>query len=84
MSGKFWKNFHFIGIFAMILLWVVAGMMNWLSDVKFVSHVSMAALVLAELSSWQGSRTEEKQDEQIQDNEERDDTQDEVLFSKKT
>jgi hypothetical protein len=79
MSGKFWKFFHLVGIFAMIALWIVAGIFGWLKSVTFVSHVSMAALVLAELSSWQGSRTEEKQDEQIEENDDRDDHQDQHL-----
>lgn len=79
MSGKTWKSLHFISIFLLLGLWVAAGYFGWLSSVVFVSHVSMAALVLAQLSSWQGARTEQKQDEQIEDNEERDDRQDEVL-----
>lgn len=67
----------------MLGLWVLAGLMGWLESVKFVSHVSMAALVLAELSSWQGSRTEQKQDQQIDENEDRDDNQDKHLFGRK-
>jgi uncharacterized membrane protein YhiD involved in acid resistance len=79
MSGRFWKWFHLAGVFAMIILWVTAGLLGWLESVVFVSHVSMAALVLAELSSWQGSRTEQKQDKQIEENDNRDDQQDDTL-----
>jgi hypothetical protein len=65
LDGRFWKRVHFVGIFVMIAIWVVAGIFGWLQSVTFVSHISMAALVLAEISSWQGSRTEQKQDKQL-------------------
>ena len=61
-SGKFWKYFHFSGILFFISLWLVASFTGWIESVKFVSHVSMAALVLAELSSWQAARVEQKED----------------------
>lgn len=67
MSGKFWKWAHFCGIFIVIGIWIAAGIFGWLQSVTFVSHISMAALVLAEISSWQGSRTEQKQDAEIDD-----------------
>jgi len=79
MDGKSWKHIHFFLIFAFIGLWGAAAQFGWLSSVVFVSHVSMAALVLAEISSWQGARTEQKQDRQIKENEGRDDRQDKVL-----
>lgn len=62
MDGRFWKWFHFWGIWAFVALWVAAGIFDWISSVRFVSHVSMAALVLAELASWQASRVEQKED----------------------
>lgn len=67
MSGQFWKWTHFVGIFFFIGIWITAGILGWLESVTFVSHISMAALVLAEISSWQGSRTEMKQDAEIED-----------------
>jgi hypothetical protein len=82
MSGKFWKWVHLGGIFVVAIIWIVAGILGWLQSVTFVSHVSMAALLLAEISSWQGSRTEMKQDQQIEQNQERDDKQDKTLFGK--
>lgn len=63
MSGKFWKWVHFCGIWFFVLLWIIAGLLDWVSSVKFVSHVSMVALVLAEVAAWQASRTEQKEDE---------------------
>lgn len=45
------------------VLWMVAIPLGWLQQVTFVSHMSMAALVYASVSAWQGSRTEVKQDE---------------------
>lgn len=79
MSGNNWKWIHFGLIFAFIGLWGLASYMGWLSSVVFVSHISMAALVLAEISSWQGARTEAKQDKQIEENDKRDDKQDKQL-----
>lgn len=79
MSGLAWKRIHFVFIFVFLGLWAAAGLFGWLSSVTFVSHVSMAALVLAEISSWQSSRTEQKQDKQIEQNEKRDDEQDDTL-----
>lgn len=79
LSGKFWKWVHLVGIFVMLALWAFATLTGLVKSVVFVSHVSMLALVLAEISSWQGSRTEQKQDAQIEDNDERDDKQDEQL-----
>lgn len=38
-------------------------MMGWVKSVTFVSHMSMIALVLAEIAAWQASRTEQKEDE---------------------
>lgn len=63
MNGRFWKWAHFVGIFFFIALWVLATLVGWIKSVEFVSHVSMAALVLAEFSAWQASRTEQKEDE---------------------
>lgn len=47
----------------MVALWLVATLTGLVESVTFVSHVSMLALVLAEFSAWQASRTEEKEDE---------------------
>jgi hypothetical protein len=79
MSGRFWKWLHFWGIFVVIGVWILAVPTGWIQSVVFVSHVSMAALVLAEISSWQGSRTEQKQDKQLEDNQEQDDRQDKQI-----
>lgn len=63
MNGKFWKWLHFVGIFVMIAIWAFATLTGLVKSVTFVSHVSMLALVLAEFSAWQASRTEQKEDE---------------------
>ena len=63
MNGKFWKWAHFGGIFLFIALWIFATITGLVESVVFVSHVSMIALVLAEFSAWQASRTEQKEDE---------------------
>ena len=79
MSGEFWKKAHFWGIFICVAVWIAAAIFGWVYSVVFVSHVSMAALVLAEISSWQGSRTEVKQDMQIRHNQAQDDRQEKEL-----
>lgn len=62
MSGRFWKYLHLAGIIFFLALWLVASLVGWIESVRFVSHVSMAALVLAELSAWQAARVEQKED----------------------
>lgn len=54
---------HFGGIFVMLALWAFATLTGLVKSVTFVSHVSMLALVLAEFSAWQASRTEQKEDD---------------------
>jgi hypothetical protein len=41
---------HSVLLVACIVLWIVAPRRGWLDDVTFVSHLSLAALVLATLS----------------------------------
>lgn len=63
MDGQKWKLVHG-GLFLFwIALWIVASLTGWIESVAFVSHISMIALVLASVSSWQAARTEEKEDE---------------------
>lgn len=62
MTGRFWKWFHLCGIVLMLALWAFATFTGLVESVVFVSHVSMLALVLAEFSAWQSSRTEQKED----------------------
>ena len=80
MTGNTWKWIHFVAIIFFVALWAAAWHFRWVESVVFVSHVSMVALVLAEIGAWQASRTEAKQDKQIDENEKRDDKQDETLF----
>lgn len=46
-----------------ILLWIVAAFTGWVKSVMFVSHLSLAALVLASAAAWQATRTEVKEDD---------------------
>lgn len=62
MTGKHWKWIHFSLILFFIALWITAAVAGWLSSVVFVSHVSMVALVLAEVAAWQAAHGEEKQE----------------------
>lgn len=63
MNGKTLKNIHLGAVVFFIGLWAAAAIFGWVESVVFVSHVSMVALVLAEISAWQAARTEEKEDE---------------------
>lgn len=45
------------------LLWGVATFIGWVESVAFISHVSMAALLLETFLAWQNARVEVKQDE---------------------
>jgi hypothetical protein len=49
----------------------LAFALGWLESVTFVSLMSMVALFLGSFSSWQAARVEVKQDEQIDDIEEK-------------
>lgn len=63
MGGKFWKWVHFWGVIFFLGLWGAAAYFGWVTSIVFVSHISMIALVLAELSAWQAARTERKEDQ---------------------
>jgi hypothetical protein len=63
MNGKKLKYVHGGLVIFWILLWIVAAITGWIQSVAFVSHMSMAALVLGSASAWQAARTEEKEEE---------------------
>lgn len=65
---EFLKSFHGYGVVIWICLWIAATIFGWIKSVEFVSHISMAALVLGSWSSWQAARVEVKQDEEINNN----------------
>jgi hypothetical protein len=65
---QFLRSFHGYGVVVWIILWIIATIFGWIQSVSFVSHVSMAALVLGSWSSWQAARVEVKQDEEINNN----------------
>ncbi len=46
-----------------LILWPIATLLDWVSSEKFISHVSMEALVLAAFGAWQSTRVEVIQDE---------------------
>jgi hypothetical protein len=79
LSGRNWKWIHLFLIFGFLGLWAAAWVFKWVESVVFVSHVSMVALVLAEVSAWQAARTEQKQDKHLESNQVQDDRQDSQL-----
>lgn len=70
----FLRAFHGYSVLAWLMLWAVASVFHWINDVQFVSHISMAALVLGSWSSWQAARVEVRQDEMIEQRSDADDS----------
>lgn len=62
MNGKALKWIHLGAVIFFVALWAAATIFGWVESVVFVSHMSMVALVLAEIAAWQAARTEEKED----------------------
>ena len=62
MSGKKLVLVHGVAVVVLLVLWAAATKFGWVESVVFVSHMSMLALVLAEIAAWQGARTEAKED----------------------
>jgi hypothetical protein len=52
-------------LIALLILWPVATFMGWIYSVAFVSHVSMAAFIVAVVACIETSRVEVKQEEEI-------------------
>lgn len=42
----------------------VAGITGWVDSTRFISYLSLVALILGSLSAWQAARVEVKQEEQ--------------------
>lgn len=47
-----WRTFNAVGVVLAIALWVVATSLDWIASVRFVSHVSMLALVVCFVAAW--------------------------------
>lgn len=58
VSAKQMRRVHGVLTWFWIALWIAASIFGWLASVTFVSHVSMAALVLTSWSAHQGARAE--------------------------
>lgn len=53
-----------------VVLWAAATATDLVAQVRYVSHLSQAALVLGSWSAWQAARVETKQQAQIDSQEE--------------
>lgn len=62
---EFLKAFHGWSTAAWLPFTALAYVLGWLESVTFVSLVSMLALFLGSFSSWQATRIEVKQEQQI-------------------
>ncbi len=49
---------------ALLVLWPVATLTGWITSVAFVSHISMAAFIVAVAACIETSRVEVKQEEE--------------------
>lgn len=47
-----WRNFNASGAVISALLWIVATDTNWISSIKFLSHISMATMVFTFVAAW--------------------------------
>ena len=63
MTPRFFKAFWLTVGLLSIVLWFVAGLLGWVNSPAFISHISMAALVLAAFGAWQSTRVEVNQDD---------------------
>lgn len=61
-SPKTLRRVHGGLVLFWIALWIAATVLNWVDSVRFISHLSVAALVLGSLASWQSARVEVKQE----------------------
>lgn len=50
-------------LIVLLVLWPVAAWLGWLSSTVFVSHISMAAFIVAVIACIETSRVEVKQEE---------------------
>jgi len=68
---RFLRAFHGWCTAAWLPITALAYVLGWLESVTFVSLVSMVALFLGSFSSWQASRVETLQQEQMDEQEQR-------------
>lgn len=47
-----WPNLNAAGAAASLLLWIAATATDWINSVRFVSHISMLALVFTFVAAW--------------------------------
>jgi hypothetical protein len=66
---SFLMRFHGAATVFWMVLWIVATIADWISSVRYVSHLSQAALVLGSWSAWQAARTEVVQQKMIEESE---------------
>lgn len=52
MTLATWRRFNGVLVILMLLLWLLAWHEDWINSIRFVSHMSMLALVLAALAAW--------------------------------
>lgn len=62
MSPRAMRHIHAALTVFWLALWGVAALSGWLKSVVFVSHLSIAALVLSSFAGWQSARAEDKAD----------------------
>lgn len=47
-----WRNINAVGAVVSLILWGVATWTDWINSVRFVSHISMLALVISFIAAW--------------------------------
>lgn len=62
MSSRAWQRLHGVLVLFWVALTIVAHITGWVEQTRFVSDLSLVALILASISAWQAARAEVKVD----------------------
>ena len=55
-KGTWWRRFNGALIPGVVVLWLAATYFEWMSSVKFLSHISLFALALAAVAAWRSDK----------------------------
>lgn len=55
-----WRNINAVGAILSLVLWGIATWTDWINSVRFVSHISMLALVISFVAAWRADVPDEE------------------------
>jgi hypothetical protein len=59
-----WRKISGCGVILALILWGVATYFDWVNSVRFVSHLSLLAIVLSFLAAWRADVPTKSEDQQ--------------------